>query len=74
MSTRKKRQTRRKQAGRLHEEGRGRKHKKGMTPLKAALLFLVVIGLVFAAAAIFGDLAPDGRVWSEAHQHWHDAR
>jgi hypothetical protein len=45
-----------------------------MTPLKAALLFLVVIGLVFAAAAIFGDPAPDGRIWSEAHQHWHDAR
>ena len=45
-----------------------------MTPLKAALLFLVVIALVFAAAAIFGDPASNGRVWSEAHQHWHDAR
>jgi hypothetical protein len=45
-----------------------------MTPVKAILLFLVVIGLIFAAAAIFGDRAASGRVWSEAHQHWHDAR
>jgi hypothetical protein len=74
MSTRKKRQVRRKKTGPGHEEGRGRKRKKGMTPLKAALLFLVVIALVFAAAAIFGDPASNGRVWSEAHQHWHDAR
>lgn len=42
-----------------------------MTPAKALMLFLVVIGLVFAAAAIFGDATRSGRVWSEEHQHWH---
>lgn len=74
MASKRKKQIRRKQPNRQPEQGRRRKRKKGMTPGKAALLFLVLIGLVFAAAAIFGDPASNGRVWSEEHQHWHYSR
>lgn len=74
MASKRKKPIRRKQTSRPLDQGKRRKRKKGMTPGKAALLFLIFIGLVFAAAAIFGDPARSGRVWSEAHQHWHDAR
>lgn len=75
MSTKKRKRVRPKQTGRPQDPGpRRRKRKKGMTPVKAALLFLLAIGLAFTAAAIFGDPTDSGRVWSEAHQHWHYTR
>lgn len=76
MSGKKRKPIRRKQTSRAPNEwpaSRKRK-RRGMTPTKAVLLFLAVIALVFAAAAIFGDPTRSGRVWSEAHQHWHYAR
>lgn len=69
MSTKK--QIRRERMRRAREEEK--KRKRGMTPVKAALLFIVALFLMFAAMAIFDDSTrrADGRVWSPAHQHWH---
>lgn len=78
MSGKKRKPVRRKQSSRAQNERTAtrtrKRRRKGMTPAKTVLLFLVVIGLVFAAAAILGDPNRGGRVWSEEHQHWHFAR
>jgi hypothetical protein len=69
--------------------GSGKKHKHccaGKTPWyrepkwTGALVALVLLGGLFLAGIAFTEAGDDadgaatpGRVWSEEHQHWHDA-
>lgn len=61
---------------RIRREREERRRKKGITPVKALLLFVLAVFLLYAAVAIFGDATPTSgdRVWSPEHQHWHDTR
>ncbi len=56
----------------------GKEARSKQTMWASALIALVLLGGLLAGVAFTrsdgGDgAAPPGKVWSEAHQHWHDA-